>query len=277
MSSLAGFLLRPDRLQGVCEHGALRRLPRRALQGGGEGFLGCSFCHECGSARAALTRDRPCSRTETGPAGSEPGDHSVEEHDELVDHLVDRELEVVLGPGERDGVEGTGERVRTQPQPCVLGARGGGEPELDGAVAERGLALGEGGCAGLGAEKAREPSVAEQGADVRRRGVRRRGALHSHGVPAATRSVPASGVPATPVGSSAYSMAAGGSLLAAGTNAFVCTPLAMHGGCAPPLVVPDDREFTIEIDSGHGGFDLEVDEFLVETEAHRFSVSSEQA
>jgi len=76
-------------------------------------------------------------------------------------------------------------------------------------------------------------------------------------------------VVATPVGSSAYSMAAGGSLLAAGTNAFVCTPLAMHGGRAPP--------FTIEIDSGHGGFDLEVDGFLVETEAHRFSVSSEQA
>jgi NAD+ kinase len=84
-------------------------------------------------------------------------------------------------------------------------------------------------------------------------------------------------VVATPVGSSAYSMAAGGSLLATGTNTFVCTPLAMHGGCAPPLVVPDDREVTIEIDPGHGGFDLEVDGFLVETEAHRFSVSSEQA
>ncbi len=40
-------------------------------------------------------------------------------------------------------------------------------------------------------------------------------------------------VVATPVGSSAYSMAAGGSLLAASTNAFVCTPLAMHGGCKP--------------------------------------------
>lgn len=84
-------------------------------------------------------------------------------------------------------------------------------------------------------------------------------------------------VVATPVGSSAYSMAAGGSLLAAGTNAFVCTPLAMHGGCAPPLVVSDDRQVTIEIDPGHGGFDLEVDGFLVDTEAHRFSVSSEHA
>lgn len=84
-------------------------------------------------------------------------------------------------------------------------------------------------------------------------------------------------VVATPVGSSAYSMAAGGSLLAAGTNAFVCTPLAMHGGCAPPLVVPDDREVTIEIHPGHGGFDLGVDGFRVETEAPRFLVSSEHA
>ena len=84
-------------------------------------------------------------------------------------------------------------------------------------------------------------------------------------------------VVATAVGSSAYSMAAGGSLLAAGTNALVCTPLAMHGGCAPPLVVPEDGEVAIEIDPGHGGFDAEADGFLVETEAKRFSVTSERA
>ncbi len=81
-------------------------------------------------------------------------------------------------------------------------------------------------------------------------------------------------VVATPLGSSAYSMAGGGPLLAAGTNAFVCTPLAMHGGSAPPLVVPDDRELTIEIDPGHWGFDLEIDGFRVDTEAQRFTVSS---
>jgi len=84
-------------------------------------------------------------------------------------------------------------------------------------------------------------------------------------------------VVATPVGSSAYSIAAGGSLVAAGTHALVCTPVAMHGGCAPPLVVADDREVTIEIDPGHGGFDLEVDGFPVQTAAHRFSVRREHA
>ncbi len=82
-------------------------------------------------------------------------------------------------------------------------------------------------------------------------------------------------VVATPLGSSAYSMAAGGSLLAAGTTAFVCTPLAMHGGCAPPLVVADDREVTLEVHPGHGGFYLDIDGFRVETVAQRFAVSSE--
>src|SRR4051794_40541036 len=43
---------------------------------------------------------------------------------------------------------------------------------------------------------------------------------------------------ATALGSTAYSMAAGGPILGARTAAFVCTPLAMHGGCAPPLVGP---------------------------------------
>jgi NAD+ kinase len=84
-------------------------------------------------------------------------------------------------------------------------------------------------------------------------------------------------VVATPLGSSAYSMAAGGSLLAAGTTAFVCTPLAMHGGCAPPLVVADDREVTLEVQPAHGGFCLDIDGFRVETEAQRFTVSTEHA
>jgi NAD+ kinase len=84
-------------------------------------------------------------------------------------------------------------------------------------------------------------------------------------------------VVATPLGSSAYSMAAGGSLLAVGTTAFVCTPLAMHGGCAPPLVVADDREVTLELHPGHDGFYVDVDGFRVETEAQQFAVTSEPA
>jgi NAD+ kinase len=64
---------------------------------------------------------------------------------------------------------------------------------------------------------------------------------------------------ATALGSSAYSMAAGGPVLAAGTAAFVCTPLAMHGGSAAPLVVPGDAVVSVVVDPGFAGFDVEID------------------
>jgi NAD+ kinase len=78
---------------------------------------------------------------------------------------------------------------------------------------------------------------------------------------------------ATPLGSSAYSMSAGGSLLVEGTDAFVCTPLAMHGGWGPPLVVGAEREVTLQVEPGYGGFDVEVDGQQVESTAKRFGVS----
>jgi NAD+ kinase len=76
---------------------------------------------------------------------------------------------------------------------------------------------------------------------------------------------------ATPVGSSAYSMAAGGPVLVTGTAAVVCTPLAMHGGNAPPLVVPASADLRIELHPTLGGFDIEIDGHgrdLDETEYH---------
>jgi NAD+ kinase len=66
-------------------------------------------------------------------------------------------------------------------------------------------------------------------------------------------------VVATALGSSAYSMAAGGPVLAAGTAAFLCTPVAMHGGSAPPLVVPADAVVTVDVHPGHAGVDVEID------------------
>ena len=64
---------------------------------------------------------------------------------------------------------------------------------------------------------------------------------------------------ATALGSSGYTMAAGGPVVAAGTAAFVCTPLAMHGGSAPSLVLPGDATLTVDVDPGHAGLDVEVD------------------
>jgi NAD+ kinase len=64
---------------------------------------------------------------------------------------------------------------------------------------------------------------------------------------------------ATALGSTAYSMAAGGPVLAADTPAFVCTPLAMHGGSAPPLVVPAGAALTVDVTPGFAGFEVEID------------------
>ena len=61
-------------------------------------------------------------------------------------------------------------------------------------------------------------------------------------------------VVATALGSSAYTLAARGPLLAEGADAFVCTPLSMHGGSAPPLVVPGHGEMSLEVHPGHSGY-----------------------
>ena len=66
-------------------------------------------------------------------------------------------------------------------------------------------------------------------------------------------------IAATVLGSTAYSMAAGGPVLAVGTSAFVCTPLAMHGGSAPPLVLPADAVVTVEARPSYAGFVVEID------------------
>jgi NAD+ kinase len=77
---------------------------------------------------------------------------------------------------------------------------------------------------------------------------------------------------ATPLGSAAYSMAAGGPLVVAGTPAFVCTPLAMHGGNAPPLVVPATSTLGITIRPSYSGFDVEIDGHAQDLEALEYRV-----
>jgi NAD+ kinase len=66
-------------------------------------------------------------------------------------------------------------------------------------------------------------------------------------------------VVATPLGSSAYTIAAGGPILAAGTEAVVVTPVASHGGSVPPLVVGAHRQVRITVDGGYGGARIEFD------------------
>ena len=64
---------------------------------------------------------------------------------------------------------------------------------------------------------------------------------------------------ATPLGSSAYTLAAGGPVLAPGADGMVLTPLAPHGGSCPPLVAGHASRITIEVDPGHGGSRVELD------------------
>jgi NAD+ kinase len=67
-------------------------------------------------------------------------------------------------------------------------------------------------------------------------------------------------------------MAAGGPVLVDGTEALLITPLAMHGGSAPPLVVRAGVDVTLEAHPTYAGFDVEVDGHPEETDAHRFVV-----
>ena len=66
-------------------------------------------------------------------------------------------------------------------------------------------------------------------------------------------------VVATALGSSAYTLAAGGPLLAPANDGIVVTPLAPHGGVCPPLVIGGESELTLEIEPGFGGVRYEVD------------------
>jgi NAD+ kinase len=52
---------------------------------------------------------------------------------------------------------------------------------------------------------------------------------------------------ATPTGSTAYSLAAGGPILAPSVDAFVITPVSPHALTNRPLVVPDRSEIVIEV------------------------------
>jgi NAD+ kinase len=66
-------------------------------------------------------------------------------------------------------------------------------------------------------------------------------------------------VAATPLGSTAYTLAAGGPMLAPGTEGLALTPLAPHGGVCPPLVVPSGTSVEVLLGSGNAGARIELD------------------
>lgn len=66
-------------------------------------------------------------------------------------------------------------------------------------------------------------------------------------------------VAATALGSTAYTLASGGPMIAPGGSAVVLTPLSPHGGVCPPLVAGAGNEVAVSLDPGHGGARVEVD------------------
>ena len=79
-------------------------------------------------------------------------------------------------------------------------------------------------------------------------------------------------VVATPVGSSAYTMAAGGPLLAPGAEGMAVTPLAPHGGSAPPLVTGAGSEVALTVEPGFGGVRYELDGRPTDVDGHDLTV-----
>jgi NAD+ kinase len=63
----------------------------------------------------------------------------------------------------------------------------------------------------------------------------------------------------TQIGSSAYALAAGGPVLAPGSDAWLVTPLAPHGGCIPPVAVGARSRVAVTVDPGFAGARVEID------------------
>lgn len=57
---------------------------------------------------------------------------------------------------------------------------------------------------------------------------------------------------ATPTGSTAYSMSAGGSIVSPGVPAFLLTPICPHAMTQRPIILPPDREIAITVGKKNG-------------------------
>ena len=80
-------------------------------------------------------------------------------------------------------------------------------------------------------------------------------------------------VVATALGSSAYTMAAGGPLLAGGAEGIAVTPLASHGGSIVPLVAGPASQIGLDVEPGYGGVRYELDGHPAAVEGHELEIA----
>jgi NAD+ kinase len=64
---------------------------------------------------------------------------------------------------------------------------------------------------------------------------------------------------ATSTGSTAYSMSAGGPIIAPKSNVFVITPICPHMLTVRPIVISDDKTVRVSVDSHSGEFPVKLD------------------
>lgn len=64
---------------------------------------------------------------------------------------------------------------------------------------------------------------------------------------------------ATPTGSTAYSLSAGGPILTPESHCFVITPIAAHNLTVRPIVIPDDSEVRIQVEGRERQFVFSMD------------------
>lgn len=64
---------------------------------------------------------------------------------------------------------------------------------------------------------------------------------------------------ATPTGSTAYSLSAGGPILTPDSHSFVITPIAAHNLTVRPIVIPDDSEVRIQVEGREKKFVFSMD------------------
>ena len=64
---------------------------------------------------------------------------------------------------------------------------------------------------------------------------------------------------ATPTGSTAYSLSAGGPIIYPSVQTFIITPICPHSFTQKPIIIPDDKEIGITVEGDHDQINLTID------------------